>query len=66
MQYVPTGENKADKYTREDAMNDIRIDEGVFQGVWGAFGPFSFDIMASPANAVKDAEGNTLRFFSRY
>ena len=47
-------------------MIHIRIDEGVFQRVWGAFGPFSFDLMASPANAVNDNEGNTLRFFSRY
>ena len=36
MQYIPTGENKADEYTWEDAMNDIRIDEGAFRGVWGA------------------------------
>ena len=66
MQYVPTGENKADKYTREDAMNNVRIDERVFQGVWGAFGPFYFDLMASPANVVRNVEGNKLMFFSRY
>ena len=66
LEYVPTGENRADKYTREDAMNDVRIDEKSFSGVWEAFGPFSFDLMASPANVVKDIGGKRLKFFSRY
>ena len=62
MQYVPTGENRADKYTRKDAMDDIRLMKEYFRGCGVPLTPFSFDLMTSPANIVKDNEGNTLRF----
>ena len=67
LEYVPTGENKADNYTREDMGNDVRLDPQCYVYLWDNFGPFQIDLMmASPANVMKNLGDHNfpdLKFF---
>jgi len=57
----------ADEITREDAALDSRLDDALFGRLWDTLGPFSADLMATPASARQDpSSGRVLPFFSRF
>ena len=64
--YIPSEQNKADKYTRQSSGLEAVLRNRVFLTLWNKWGPFDWDLMASAANVQRDPEGNKLRYFSRY
>ena len=58
--------NLADSFTREDTLNDLRLTNKYYFKIWDAFGPFTYDIMASSSNVKCNTVGEKLKFFSRY
>ena len=66
LSYIPSGENRADQYTRQSRSLEATLDQKCFLKIWKKWGPFQWDLMASAANVRKDPEGKPLRYFSRY
>ena len=64
--WTPTHLNLADGITREDPNNDMRLSRSKFLEVNEKYGPFHTDLMASPANVQKGANGENLPFYSQY
>ena len=58
--------NLADSFTREDTLNNLRLTNKYYFKIWDAFGPFTYDIMASSSNVKCNTVGEKLKFFSRY
>ena len=66
LELVESKLNQADPFTREDAINDLRLTNKYYFKIWEAFGPFKYDIMASSSNVKSNELGERLKFFSRY
>ena len=64
--YIPSEQNKADKYTRQSSGLEAVLRNQTFLMLWSKWGPFTWDLMASAANAQRDPQGNRLKYFSRY
>ena len=64
--YIPSEQNRADKYTRQSSGLEAVLRHQVFLMLWYKWGPFSWDLMASAANVQRDPTGNRLKYFSRY
>ena len=64
--YIPSEQNKADKYTRQNSGLEAVLRNKVFLTLWYKWGPFNWDLMASAANVQKDPSGKKLKYFSRY
>ena len=66
IKYIPSQENRADKYTRQSSGLEASLKHYVFMVIWEKWGPFIWDLMASAANVQKDPQGRRLKYFSRY
>ena len=66
LELVDSENNLADSFTREDTLNDLRLTNKYYFKIWDAFGPFTYDIMASSSNVKCNTVGEKLKFFSRY
>ena len=51
----------ADSFTREDTLNDLRLTNKYYFKIWDAFGPFTYDIMASSSNVKCNTVGEKLK-----
>ena len=68
LKWVPTADNDiADAISRPARESLIRLKPLAFQELWGALGPFNFDLMASTESAQKVRGSNDrLPFYSQY
>jgi hypothetical protein len=66
LELVDSENNLADSFTREDTLNDLRLTNKYYFKIWDAFGPFTYDIMASSSNVKCNTVGEKLKKFSRY
>ena len=66
LQYTPSKLLAADAPSRFHSDLDCCLSEKAWQVVERAYGPHSFDLMATPSNVRKDRFGNDLPFFSAY
>ena len=66
MIWVPTDKNPADAPSRVLDRSDAMINDLLRQQLRACFGPFKFDLMASPSNVMTRPDGRPLPFFSRF
>ena len=58
---------RADDITRVEKDNDWRLVPVAFSALWGRWGPFDFDLMASSVSAqLEPGTANQLPFYSRF
>ena len=65
MIWVSTKENPADAPSRALDRRDSRLSSTLRLRLWRRFGPFSFDLMATPSNVLLTPSGEPLPFFSQ-
>ena len=65
LDYFKSKGNIADIFTRQSPGLEASHSAIYFKKLWDAFGPFQWDLMATFANANKDAQKAPLKFFSR-
>ena len=66
LKWIPSADNLADPLTRVPVLEDLHLNTKTFLMLWGKFGPFSMDLMASSSNAQRTPCGTALPFFSQY
>ena len=64
--WIPTDENPADHPSRVLDRADSALTPRLRHLLWHCFGPFHFDLMALPSNALLDPSGRCLPFFARF
>ena len=66
VQYVPSEQNKADAYTRQNPGLETSLNKSHSLLLWNKWGPFEWDLMASTGNVQKTPSGRKLNYFSRF
>ena len=66
VEYVPSEQNRADIYTRQNSGLEASLNRTHFLHLWNKWGPFDWDLMASAANVQKSPKGIKLNYFSRF
>ena len=64
--WVSTSRNPADAPSRVLDRSDSMLSLDLRRRLWQAYGPFTFDLMASPSNVLRSPSGAPLPFFSRF
>ena len=66
LHWIPTDANPADAPSRALDRADCMLSSALRSKLWSVYGPFTFDLMALPSNALRAPSGRALPFFSRY